>query len=966
MSQDRLADVIRFFFDRALPQATNGKHLADLANASVHVGSYRRAQAAAATTTPFGDVTLRYTLSVAPQALPTVGGIPNPAGTTVGAGASPVPLVWIRHVADVAADSEDEIRRVMADYDTYASSPWATSGAAAGTSPASAQTWAHAIATMPQPQRDALKARLADIATVPQPLATLAPDVEALRDTLAHFFTYDAQGAYYAKWSGAGRDFQAAQLTTPYKTENLRELRLQRNHYYLYAVVPQGLFAGESGQSGTFREIIVRFDETGVDDLPFRLATVHTVRRQINAAPYHDFVFFYAEEGEGIAVSADVLARISAPLRFFLDALAEATDANAFYASNPTVSTGSGSVQVHLTVTLSAATTLPDYVVDNNEPGLLVRHVLVPPDKVLDLAAVPNVVNLEPLMPNASTNDLARAQVHSDALLAAMPADKRGGAGVLVGIIDTGIDGSHPAFAGRIVAVWDQADPPIVAGRSPAARHQTDPLKSKYAAFNWGVELEASATTDAEKPSHSLDPEGHGTHVAGIIAGQEVRDGAGNVLMHAGVAPNAKIAMVRTIGLPVTAATHFYGDTTLAMRWLFQKADELGLPLVVNMSFGSMYNAHDGSDPQSQSFFRLVRNPANTAYLPGRVLVASAGNYRTDKYHVKRTLAPFAMNPLNMGFTSFTVRLNSQAGTPAARKFGETVTIWIKNPTGVCNIRYPVMCWAFRRANPLASTQAIVLGGTTPIATFPGLNLRVGLTSQPSAPVNGDFNFDVSFQSTNNNPMAPDDWTIVLFNNSGRPLEMHAWTSAFISEFTDAPTPDDAKYKIGSPAVGAAVVSVASCTSRLNWTDETGTALHYTADTALKEISSFSSPGPLRESGIPPATMFGVTHEIRGIDVTAPGQGLISARSHQSTPTPGFGINAEAVLMQGTSMASPVVTGLIANLLAEAHNLTVSDVLNRLQRAAAIPTTSTHQPPSGSHYSDDWGWGLVDAPLLRT
>jgi hypothetical protein len=62
-----------------------------------------------------------------------------------------------------------------------------------------------------------------------------------------------------------------------------------------------------------------------------------------------------------------------------------------------------------------------------------------------------------------------------------------------------------------------------------------------------------------------------------------------------------------------------------------------------------------------------------------------------------------------------------------------------------------------------------------------------------------------------------------------------------------------------------------------------------------------------------------------------------------------------------------VVTGLIANLLAEEPNLTVVEVIDRLEPASRIPSTSTFQanrvgPPP---YSDHWGYGLIDAPRLK-
>jgi subtilisin family serine protease len=87
--------------------------------------------------------------------------------------------------------------------------------------------------------------------------------------------------------------------------------------------------------------------------------------------------------------------------------------------------------------------------------------------------------------------------------------------------------------------------------------------------------------------------------------------------------------------------------------------------------------------------------------------------------------------------------------------------------------------------------------------------------------------------------------------------------------------------------------------------------------------------------------------------------------SAQATPDPAMQINAVSQVMAGTSMASPVVTGLVANLLAVEKTLTLPQVLDRLKRASTVPPTSTFKPaaaPTGAKpYSRDWGYGLVDA-----
>jgi subtilisin family serine protease len=89
------------------------------------------------------------------------------------------------------------------------------------------------------------------------------------------------------------------------------------------------------------------------------------------------------------------------------------------------------------------------------------------------------------------------------------------GRDVIIGIVDTGIDPSHPAFAGRILRIWDQALPgPGVPGAP------------------YGAELTGGMLTV------SRDTDGHGTHVAGMAAGRDAT--------FEGAAPEAELVIVKT------------------------------------------------------------------------------------------------------------------------------------------------------------------------------------------------------------------------------------------------------------------------------------------------------------------------------------------------------------------------------------------------------------------------------------
>ncbi|MFN6515886.1 MAG: S8 family peptidase [Nostoc sp. CreGUA01] len=165
------------------------------------------------------------------------------------------------------------------------------------------------------------------------------------------------------------------------------------------------------------------------------------------------------------------------------------------------------------------------------------------------------------------------------------------GKGVIVGIIDSGIDPKHPAFAGRILHIWDQTLP----GPGVTEGH--------YGAEFAGAQLTISQDTD-----------GHGTHVAGIAAGADAT--------YSGVAPEAELVVVRSDLQDAHIAD--------AVRYIFRVARELGRPAVVNLSLGGHADAHDGSDSLSKVI------DAETG--PGRIVCCAAGNEGSMNIHGQATI----------------------------------------------------------------------------------------------------------------------------------------------------------------------------------------------------------------------------------------------------------------------------------------------------------------------------------------
>ena len=964
--QETVAAAIRFFFENALPGAT-GKRWADLHAPKCHLGAYATYSGAAVPTVFGQSVTPKYVLKVSKRELPVSGGGPNPQGASVGSDLESRHILWVRHAADAKVDSAEEIARVMADLDSFSNLfDAAGTGAPSGTPPpaptpvvagSSATAWGAAIVA----SRQALPTNLEQLTTVPSGLAALCDKAEQLKAVLRHFFTYDEAGVYYPRWanpSGAHDPNMPGQLYATYKEKNVREVRLERDTVYLYAVVPQSLLGGQ-GDPSIFREVVIRFDDTDDATTPFTLATIHTAQWRRAVAPHEDFVFLHTDVGEGLPAAPAVRGKLNPPLTQFLAELIGAGDQReAVLSDGPNITRGPAGAYVNVVAAVEGNVTWPDGVLQFDDKP--VRRLAIPVDKVLDVAQLPAVKRLSVIYQPAVQLDLVRNAVHFNDLLTRLPAGARNGQGVLVGVIDSGIDGSHPAFAGRLVAFWDQGTPPLVAGPTPAAAHPPGTANSAaYAAFAYGVELQSAplAPASANPPSTAQDNNvvGHGTHVSGIAAGAGVPNPAtpGAFLVPPGFASQARIAVVRAIQVGNN------GNYLDGISWIFQKATELGVPCVINMSIGEHFHPHDGTDDLDFAVFQTVADAAGN-YAPGRILVAAASNDRKRHIHMRRSLPA-------RGNADFPLQI-------PANSFLQRVHLWIKNPNPASNpnAAFPldvvVSGSNLRRNTPVSVTRSVRIGtdavgpGPGAAGNFPAHRTRIEIVTRRAGNLrNHDYLIEVRFRTTDPPPVNPaaavrlpmlqEVWTIRLLNRTGHVLDVHAWTQDGAT-LPHSNQPDDEAFLVARPAVCPGTVSVAASVTRNQWIGISGAPSAAGANEPNPpELASFSSPGPLRFASVQPERVYPVHHEINAIDVTAPGAHTLSALTSQLPAASlaaftnlGLVVNARGMMQAGTSMATPVITGLIANILAETPNLTLPQVLDRLRAASHIPPGSNFQP----------------------
>lgn len=212
------------------------------------------------------------------------------------------------------------------------------------------------------------------------------------------------------------------------------------------------------------------------------------------------------------------------------------------------------------------------------------------------------------------------------------------GQGVVIGVVDSGIDITHPdlrhADGSTRVAWWlDFASNP--AGRHPELEaalgcRQQAGLRCQILS---ATELDERLSNDliGDEPRDAI---GHGTIVAAIAAGNGLFGGGA----FAGIAPEATLIAARVTGPSGTIAD---SDVVLATRFVFERAEALGAPAVVNLSLGSDFGAHDGSSELAAALAELV-GPEH----PGRAIVVAAGNSGEVRHEgVSNTLpGPFGVH----------------------------------------------------------------------------------------------------------------------------------------------------------------------------------------------------------------------------------------------------------------------------------------------------------------------------------
>lgn len=219
------------------------------------------------------------------------------------------------------------------------------------------------------------------------------------------------------------------------------------------------------------------------------------------------------------------------------------------------------------------------------------------------------------------------------------------GRGVLVAVIDSGIDYTHPDFRNedgttRIAALWDQTAEGRGAEQTELVEEAMEPAQAEsgvryenippegyldgvlYTREHINAALRGERTADGESLVPETDLSGHGTHVAGIAAGNGRASGG----RYRGVAYESDLLVVKLGG---TQADPFPQTTNLmeAVDFCVRYGAAAGMPVSINLSFGNNAGAHDGQS--------LLETYLDTAALYGRTCICiGTGNNAALGWHV--------------------------------------------------------------------------------------------------------------------------------------------------------------------------------------------------------------------------------------------------------------------------------------------------------------------------------------------
>ncbi len=236
------------------------------------------------------------------------------------------------------------------------------------------------------------------------------------------------------------------------------------------------------------------------------------------------------------------------------------------------------------------------------------------------------------------------------------------GHGVLIGIVDSGVDYRHPAFftadgKSRILRLWDQSIP-----GNPPEGYATG---TEYTNEEINEALSLSVQ-EGRRLVPSEDVSGHGTAVLGVAAGSDFSRGAVN----RGVAYESDLLVVK-MGIPRQDSFPRTTELMQGVDYLVRQAIRLGRSIAINLSFGNNYGSHRG-DSLLETYLD------NVSGMGKNVICVGMGNNGNDALHTGGMLSPGEIQEIELGVGAFEPTLNVQLW----KNYEDEMEIYLEHPAG--------------------------------------------------------------------------------------------------------------------------------------------------------------------------------------------------------------------------------------------------------------------------------------------
>ncbi|MCH2215400.1 MAG: S8 family peptidase [Flavobacteriales bacterium] len=543
-----------------------------------------------------------------------------------------------------------------------------------------------------------------------------------------------------------------------------------------------------------------------------------------------------------------------------------------------------------------------------------IEFTLAKPEMLADQMIVNN--NIHPI--HSGANPLPQSYLGDD---------------VILGIVDSGIELDHPDFqfedgTTRVLSLWDHR------------QSEDDPFRVPEP-YGYGQEWN-SEDIDMDIDGHQATFFGHGSNVAGIAAGNA--NATGELV---GVAPNADLIIVQTnFDLPNWTST-----VADAIEFIFEKADELGKPAVVNLSLGTYGGSKDGLDAASLRINQLVQEQ------PGRVVVSAAGNSHSwDPWHLS-----YDVPESDTAFTWITYNANSLIGEPAAfiELWADSADFYNTQYTIGADLSVPSFSFEryadWRNVEQNLGTIMVdtILNGSTILAiveTWCGqrggqYNVQIVVKNVFFIEDGEDIIYPYKWRFATTGGGSFDIWARENFGTSTLESENLPPVSEY-SEMEKYKLPDNLKSIVGSWNCSDHVISVANYTNRNTWVNFLGETV--TVDDVVGEIATSSSQGPTRDNRQKPDIAATGSRTFAAGDLGYL-QDLLDAGNDDNVYEGGW-----HYINGGTSMASPVVAGVSALYLQRDPDATHQEIKD------AIIENAIADQFTGALPGLRWGYGKLN------